>query len=408
MFCGGITPGGIAFNNMAEINLKRNIMVSGGFRIVNMIIILLTSWLSTRYLGVELKGQYSYLVTLVGFIWIVLDMGIHKTYPYLLRTDPDCQAGLFTWTYILFALQIVVVGVLGSVLLPFVSNLIAYQFSIRVWWIFVCLIAFYQLSAHLQMYYLGLDRVSSNSLLQVVYQFILFILVGIALLSGWFPNRLNFFLLAIVISSLIIDSIYSIPFFKFFSFKSISIPFMWKSYKMGIRVFFSTLFITLLLRADVVILKKLSGFSSVGIYSLAAHIVDMLQIASNLVGSLLLVKLADTKDDVVRWVLMKRLFILFFFFISIMNLGFLFFGKLFIQLVYGSSFSGSYYAYLWLIPASFGLSFGSLFNTYLWSRGFPLISVFIPLVTLLVNIGLNFILIPSMDIAGAALASSIA
>jgi len=62
---------------------------------------------------------------------------------------------------------------------------------------------------------------------------------------------------------------------------------------------------------------------------------------------------------------------------------------------------------LWLIPASFSLSFGSLFNNYLNSKGFPIISVVFPAIALLLNISLNLLLIPVYGIYGAALATSI-
>ncbi|MDZ4122550.1 MAG: oligosaccharide flippase family protein, partial [Candidatus Cloacimonadaceae bacterium] len=389
---------------MAQINLKRNIMVSGSFRIVNMVIILLTSWLSTRYLGVELKGQYSYLVTLAGFIWIVLDMGIHKTYPYLLRMEPESQNQLFTWTYTLFFIILLGLGGLGMMFLPWLSGLLSFPMSIFGWWVFVFLIAFYQLSAHLQMLYLGKDLVKANSILQMVYQFLLILFIGFAFIFLGGQNRLYMVLLSIITASLFITGAYSRSWLGSFDLRCLNPGFLWKSYKMGIWVFLSTLFITLLLRADIVILKRLTDYSSVGIYSLAAHIVDMIQLASNLVGSLLLVKLADTRDEVVRWVLMKRIFMLFFVILGVVNIGFYLLGKPFIRIVYGVDFSASYYSYLWLIPASFGLSFGSLFNTYLWSKGFPLVSTIVPLIALIINIALNFLLIPMMGIAGAALA----
>lgn len=184
--------------------------------------------------------------------------------------------------------------------------------------------------------------------------------------------------------------------------------FMLGSYGMGFRVFLSSLFIMMLLKVDVVILKRLLDYEAVGIYSLSAHLVDILQMASNVVGSLLMVKLTDSASDVQRWILMKKLFILFFGFLALANLGFVIVGKPLIVMIYGEGFRGTYDAYLWLIPASFGLSFGSLFNTYLWSKGFPLISVILPLCALLLNVILNLLLIPLMGIAGAGLASSIA
>lgn len=106
--------------------------------------------------------------------------------------------------------------------------------------------------------------------------------------------------------------------------------------------------------------------------------------------------------------MLKKVFIFFFLFLSVANLGFVLMGKPLLTLMYGRDFTPVYNTYLWLIPASFGLSFGSLFNTCLWSKGFPLISVILPLLALLLNIGLDIMLIPVMGIGGAAMATSIA
>ena len=393
---------------MAEINLKRNIMVSGVSRAAIMVLLFLTSWLSTRYLGVSLKGEYSYLTTLAGFIWLVLDLGIHKTYPWLLRKYPEKESSVFYWSYLLFAADVLLLGGFGMLFLPQWSRLISYPLDTGMLWIFVGLVTLPQLFHHLQMIYLGQDRVGTNSVYQFGNSFLMLILVALAFVFIRDVDRLRYILLSGNLVMLIIIIAYSVGFLRRTKSRSFEPRFMLKSYGMGFRVFLSSLFITMLLKVDVVLLKRMLDFEAVGIYSLAAHLVDILQLASNVVGSLLLVKLTDSASDVERWILMKKLFILFFGFLAIANLGFVLVGKPLIVLIYGEGFRGTYNAYLWLIPASFGLSFGSLFNTYLWSKGFPLISVILPFCALLLNVVLNLLLIPLMGIAGAGLASSIA
>jgi O-antigen/teichoic acid export membrane protein len=382
-------------------------MLSGSFRVLNMAIMFFTSVLSTRYLGVELKGQYSYLSTLVAFSWMALDLGLNKTYSFLLRKNGKSLNTLFTWSYILFAVELVIIGSLGAIFLSKLNILLSFDFSYYGWAIFVALILVSQLMNQIQMIFLGLDKVMAKSMLSLSYHVVTIILIGVAFLFFQDSNRLYAVLLSMLIGAVAAIILSSWKYFQRFNLKSLNLPFLWNSYKMGIRVFLSSLFITMLLRVDIFILKHLTDYYNVGIYSLSAHIIDMLQIGSNLVGSLLLVKLADTDDIEIKWVLLKRIFMLFFVFLGLANLGFVLVGKPIIMGLYGSAFKDSYYATLWLIPASFGLSFGSLFNTYLWSKGFPLVSTIIPFFVLISNIILNYILIPLMGISGAALASSI-
>jgi hypothetical protein len=64
--------------------------------------------------GSNAKRAYSYLITLVGFIWLVLDLGIHKTYPYLLRKEPEQAGNLFTWAFLLFLVDSGLAGHFGN------------------------------------------------------------------------------------------------------------------------------------------------------------------------------------------------------------------------------------------------------------------------------------------------------
>jgi O-antigen/teichoic acid export membrane protein len=134
----------------------------------------------------------------------------------------------------------------------------------------------------------------------------------------------------------------------------------------------------------------------------------MLQLAANVVGSLLFVRLSDSVTDEESWIILRRLYIMFFIFLSVVNLLFIIVGRQLLVLLYGAAFEPSYVAYLFLIPATFGLTFGSLFNTYIWSKGFPLVCIFMPLVAFGLNVALNVWLLPKWGIIGASVATSIA
>ncbi|HRY84192.1 MAG TPA: hypothetical protein P5533_06120, partial [Candidatus Cloacimonadota bacterium] len=215
---------------MAEINLKRNIMVSGVSRFAILILVFLTSWLSTRYLGVTLKGEYSYLTTLAAFIWMVLDLGIHKTYPWLLRKYPEKEGSIFLWTYLLFAAELIVLGGLGSLFLPQFSRLISYPLDPGMLWIFVALIALTQLFQHLQMIYLGIDRVGTNSVYQFGNSLLMLILVAVAFLFIRDVDRLRYILISADLVMLLICVFYSVSFLRRGKLGSFDPGFMLKSY----------------------------------------------------------------------------------------------------------------------------------------------------------------------------------
>lgn len=392
---------------MSQINLKKNIITSGSFRIVILILSFLISWISARYLGVTLKGEYSYLITLCGFMWTVLDLGVYRSYPYIVRKRPDEVQTLFGWTIITMFFEIVVMTSIGVAFLDFWNKLIGYQLSPVKIIFLVMFVSLNKAFMQLQAIYMGMNRVLENSISHFLISVVFFIL----LLIGYFAlidvDRIDILLLFNLIG--LACSVLYLAFRNRWGnwYKELNIKTIKLFYSYGFRVFLSSLFIMLLIRADIVLIKHFLDFSEVGIYSLAAHIVDFIQIASNLVGGLLFVKLSDIEDDISKWLLLKKTLLIFFFFITLANLGFGLIGKPVMQIMFGADFVPVYYVYFWLMPAAYGLSFGSLFNNYLNSKGFPIISIILPAIALVLNITLNMLLIPTMGINGAALATSI-
>jgi O-antigen/teichoic acid export membrane protein len=392
---------------MSSINLRKNILMGGSARLIIMIISFFSSWISARYLGVELKGQYSYIVTMGSFIWMVLDLGLYHSYPYLIRKSPGKVHDLFGWSVLTFIVETVFLSAIGILLINFWSRALGFDFNPVYMLVFVALVTLRKFFMQVQSLYLGLDKIWLHSIGQLINSatFLLLIVLGYLLLRG--ADRL-----AWVLGAVLIGLAASIIFFICrhhweFSFRKLDLGYVFSSYKFGIRVFISALLLSMMIRSDIIIIRHFLGFSQVGIYSIAAHIVDLLQAASNVVGGLLFVKLSDTEDLKSKWILMKKMLMLFFIFLTVANIGFVLLGRFVLGLLYGAEFVPAYSVYLWLIPASYGLSFGSLFNNYLNSKGFPLITIIIPGLALIQNIGLNFLLIPRWGITGAAISTNI-
>ncbi|MDD2228765.1 MAG: oligosaccharide flippase family protein [Candidatus Cloacimonetes bacterium] len=393
---------------MSAINLKKNIIMSGGFRIIVLILTFLISLITARYLGVELKGKLSYIITLGGFIWLVMDFGLNRSYPYLIRKHPDKTVSMYAWTIISFVIETLVLLALGLGFNSFWNGILGYDFNPLIMAMFILFMTMTKAFMQLQGLYMGMDKIFANSIAYLMNTAIsLVILIGAYFfLSG--GDRI-----AIVLGASLISLVFCIVYLIYQNkwgnwLQNFDLNFIIHSYSFGFRVFLSSLFIIFLLRADIIIVRRMLGFSDVGIYSIAAHIVDLLQIASNMVGVLLLVKLSDTESEVAKWIMMKKMLMVFFVLLSAANIGFLICGRFILATMFGVQFVPVYYTYLWLIPASYGLSFGSLFNNYLNSKGFPIISIILPAIALGLNIALNILLIPLMGIYGAALATSIA
>lgn len=393
---------------MNEINLKKNILTSGSFRLLIMIASFFTSFMSARYLGVKIKGEYSYLLTMTGFAWAILDMGVSRSIPYLARKFPEKIHEVYSFTLFLFLLESILLGFVGLSFIGFWSEFLSFELSGASTLLLVAIITTSKFGLQLQSFQVGMNRIWDLSIARLLSTLFIVILLLIALLFIRDVNKL-IFMLAIVLGShlLIIGYIQSTT--KLGPIKFRFDPGLLKIiYTYSFRVFVSSLLVTFLIRADIILIKRALDYSQVGIYSIAANIIDVLQIASNTVGNLLLVKLADSVTIEDKWDIMRRIIFVFTIVLGVANLGFILLGRILLGIFFGVEFLPVYGVYLWLIPASFSLSFGSLFNNYLNSKGFPVISIVFPAIALLLNIALNLLLIPVWGIYGAALATSIA
>ena len=393
---------------MAGINLKKNILMGGSFRAIIMVFSFFSSLITARYLGVELKGEYNYLITLGSFLWTLLDLGIYRSYPYLIRKFPNKINNLFKWATLTFIIEIVVLSSTGLLLINFWSKVLSYNFKPIYMLLFIGYMTFSKYFMQLESIFMGMDRIVDQSIGDLLYGGLTFLLFLIGFIFLHNVDRLAVILVGMVIAMGIGIAYFIKQYNKVDFAENLDLKFIYSAYSFGIRVFLSSIIIMLLIRVDIILIKKMLGFKEVGIYSIAAHIVDMLQVASNLVGGYLFVKLSDTEDDFTKWQLMKKIMMLFGAFLTVANLAFVFLGKFLLRILYGIDFVPAYGVYLWLIPASYGLSFGSFFNNYLNSKGFPPITILIPAISLGLNIGLNLLMIPRWGLIGAAIASGIA
>jgi O-antigen/teichoic acid export membrane protein len=88
------------------------------------------------------------------------------------------------------------------------------------------------------------------------------------------------------------------------------------------------------------------------------------------------------------------------------SLGILLFGKVFIELLYGAAYLPACEALYLLIPGTMAMGVYKILTRNFISRNKQQVAIVAGLTGLVVNVGLNFILIPRIGIAGAALATT--
>jgi O-antigen/teichoic acid export membrane protein len=159
-------------------------------------------------------------------------------------------------------------------------------------------------------------------------------------------------------------------------------------------------------RLDLFILGALAGYASVGRYTLAVSLAQLIWLLSSSAANVLLPKVAaseDSSDAIQNTNRLTRL-TLCASLISALGLGVI--AGVAIPLLYGEAFAPSFPALLLILPGIVAFSAVNILAAYIAGIGQPRLNLMIAAVALAVTITLDLYLIPKLGILGASLAST--
>lgn len=160
-------------------------------------------------------------------------------------------------------------------------------------------------------------------------------------------------------------------------------------------------------KLDVFVVGFLAGTASVGRYTLAVSLGQLLWLMSNSVATVLLPRVAASTDDgaSVRHTMQVTRLSLWATAICALVLGLL--ATQAIPMFYGEAFRPSVSALLWLLPGIVVFSIANVLAAYIAGIGKPRLNLLVSGVSLIVTIALDLALIPRLNIVGAAIASTV-
>jgi O-antigen/teichoic acid export membrane protein len=375
------------------------------------------SVLITRILGPAGRGHYVLLATTINLLALFFGEGLRQSNAYLVGKDRSRARRLFPNTifwgstvgFVLLGLFLVGQRWLWFSKLAEVKDLLLIALLIA-----VATVLFRGFCA----IFLGLERMVEYNLTPVF--FILFYFCGnlIALkvldlgLLGVMSSR---FLAVVMVSGLAV----------FLLWKTIQSPPLQRekvnvgarmgldagllrtSLRLGSKGMLISLLLALLFRVDIYLVNRFLGAGLTGIYSVSIVFAEMLQKVPNAAGTVLFSKIGSREQqwsDQLTATVCRFIFLLSL----VLSLALVLSGKWLIPLVFGEDFSGAYLPLVCMLPGVIAVASGSIINTNLWGRGYPLLTVIASAVALSVNIGLNLLLIPTVGLVGAGLATSVA
>lgn len=174
----------------------------------------------------------------------------------------------------------------------------------------------------------------------------------------------------------------------------------------GVHVHFGVMLTEMEYRADVFILLYFLSPTEVGIYSIGVAVAQILWFVSNAINTVLFPYLSHGADED-RAQFTSTVTKYTFYTNVIAGLGLAVVGLPLVLILYGAEYTESYYLFLAIIPGLMADSIARSLSTWLKGGGRPIVLSKVSMSTLILNIGLNIILIPQIGLYGAAMASVI-
>lgn len=359
-----------------------------------------------RTLGVHGKGVYTLVLTISSLMVMLLDLGLASALTYLVASSqyrPRQILNFALWTSLIISL----IGCLGFYVfyqLFLAQSLLAGVPPTYIKWVLLFLPINILTSLYLAII-LGLQKILAYNIVNICRVVVNFFLL---LFSSWqglgLPGAIWSWLIAGICAFLLVLWFLrkDLRLMRFSPRKLFS-----SSLRYGIKSYPANLFTLFTYRLDTFIVNYFSGASSVGLYSTGVSSAELLWYIPNAISSTLFPKSATLDIDVgarltarvCRQMMLITVPIAICFGVA---------GMVFIPLFYGINFAGAVIPFLLLLPGIVGIALSKIIFANLSGSGKPQFATYSSMIAFAATIVLDLILIPIYDIAGAAIASSIA
>jgi O-antigen/teichoic acid export membrane protein len=364
---------------------------------------ILNTILIVRAIGPQGRGTYSILLTTVSILSVLSSGGVIWSNTYWVGKEKGSlryilsnalYQAILAFFILLFLAFISPKSILGMVFEGIPRGLI--YFSV--------IIVFFELGIlHLNSIFLGLQDFREYNFLSIG-RLILFTLFNLLFLYGLRMN-VEGVVYSWMISVALTSGAGLVALMKRYHIQNLKTDLsqFLKSLKIGSRALLANILGQLLLRSDLFLINWYLGLKEVGYYSVGVAVAELVLKIPGIAGTILFPKVAaDSVGNINLVTMITRL-------MGIpLVLGVLIFileGKTILLVAFGKEFISAYNPMIWILLGVLALSYHVILDNYFAGKGYPVVTIWAPGVTLILNIGLNLLLIPKYGISGAAMST---
>lgn len=376
---------------------------------------IINSILITRALGVEGKGLYAIVIANISLFTIIFNLGLPTSTTYFVSSNRINASRLFFTTNIISILLAVAYTSIGF----FEVNIFKTDFflpnQINGWAFLLLLGYFFFLKVNgsfYRAYLFAIQRIDISNILDVIFNFTLSVILSSLLLftSTFEITFIGFFIILITLQT-------ALTFGQFMvlvksesiklEFKLISKTDLLELIKWSGIAYISNIFQFLSYRLDFWIVSYLIGINAVGIYSLSSNLNQMLWLVPNALAAVIMPYIAKEMDKSNSTITTTRIGRLCFIIVLLLAAASNFLSEHFIPILYGDEFAASVFPFQILIYSAAPFALATVYASYFIGINKPKVNMIASLIGFMFTILLDILLIPKIEIYGAAMASSI-
>lgn len=353
---------------------------------------ILYSALTARYLGTELKGETAYISSVVATIGIFTSFGLHQAYPYYRKTfgKQNIVSKYMSNIILLHAFYLLISIVISC----FVGSLETIVIAL-----FVPFASYYRIANYVAM----IETPNRIQLIGVIIEIVEIIVILILLFT--IPANFLIAILILVAKEIILSFIFTFKIGGEINVRNIDLKFLLEMGKYGFFPMISLLLSTMNYRVDTIMMKHMDCIttSQLGVYSIGIALANKVLLIPDAVKTILLAKLSRDKgpDEVAmatRCCLPVALFTC---------LGIIVLGRPFINFLYGGTYAGAYEVTVATMAGIVAILFYQMIATYNNVNRMQKINIVLLSAAVVANVVMNYILLPILNIVGGAIASTI-
>lgn len=360
----------------------------------------LSSIITARFLGPEGRGEFFYWITLAALVIQFGNLGLHSSNTYYLAKGKARLSALAA-----NSLWVSVVG--GAVLGGGLTAALWLQGeTLQNKWPFLLPIL---LMVPAGLYFLlgtnllvALGRIGEYNTFEIANRYI-----GLAaiLFAAWYWRTPESILAVIGIAAVLM----CLPLYRRLlaldGHEAPSLRLVRDGFSYALRAYLAAALGFLVLRLNTALLERYTDTATLGTWSIAAQLLDVIIIIPSTIALVLLPRIMRAADP---YRLMQSQLHMVAVVLALVCILAAWLGRDLITLLYGEHFAGAYEMLLWALPGAFALGLISIISQYLASQGIPWALIWIWLTGLALETAVAVSLVPSQRGVGAMASLSVA